>query len=459
MKKMIKRYRVLFYAVLFGVLGQACSDKTQEVFDLSASERAEEHRAACENTLTANTNGWIVDYYPEAETYGGYTFIMKFNTDGTVEMTPEDAYFGTADTATYRVHTGQSTVLTFDTYSQFHLLSDAEVTEEINGTTYYVNYGRGYEGDFELACIEISDTLLVFEGVKRGYRITMRPLTDGNIDSYLAAQNEIHTLLDSVGGEGFFLKSGSDSLEVTHDNFHFFQVYSVSGSDYVGDASPFVVTNTGLRMYHSVGVNGNEASEFTWNEMTQRFESAEGLELIPGGTARGGFTNPAEYKIYNVDLSNAGSSFLSAIDELEASMKALVANPANFGGLTRIRYIMNGYPTAQAYYGGSHRIDIYSSVDFEEEQNLYLIGTTPKSLYETAFNYAISFSDGEGGTAGYTLFHSLVNEWMTSEMYGTHVFTVEEKTRWSMGQAIVSYRLTRNDDANFWFDVVQTDEL
>ncbi len=454
LKQSISFKQAFLFLSLLVFLG-SCAKDPDDIFDESAILRADAHREACYDALVSAENGWIMNYYPESENFGGYTFYMIFQDDGRVIIRSEEAYLDESDTATFKVHSGQSTVLSLDTYSVFHTLSDPEITEIVDGYELYVDYGAGYQGDFEFTCEEISDEKMVFTSLKRQTKVVFTKVASAeDADAYLTSQYALHTVLENQAEEGFFMKYGSDSIEVTYDKFHYFNTYTTNSiGEYATTATPFCVTDNGIVLYNSVSVGGVEVDTFTWDASDSLFRSAEGVELVTGGSPRAAFANPSSYKIYYVNFDKSGSAFLEAVDSLEARMKSLVDNPQYFAGVTDIRFIMNGYTAAQEYYGGSHRIDVYSEVDLETKNNLYLIGTTAKSLNELAFNYALDFGDGNGGTAGYSLFHSLINDWLYSELYGDNVYTVVEESSWSLGEEIKYFKLIRNDNPDYYISL------
>ncbi|WP_282037493.1 DUF4302 domain-containing protein [Saccharicrinis aurantiacus] len=459
---MINKY-IKFTAYLLALLGLivSCVPEAEDVFELSALQRAQEHRDACYNTLVSAENGWVVQYYPESKYYGGYTFLMKFTDKGRVIMTSEEAFQEETTNSTFRVHSGQSTVLSFDTYAAIHYLADAEaLTPKYKGQDLseieltenpFVSYGSGYQGDFEFVCDSISDDYVQFKSLKRKTRVEFTKLKNSSVEDYIKAQTLTSEILEEKAREGLFISYQGTDIELTYDVFHRFNKYGFDETGaYTASAMPFVVTTNSIKLYTPVKIGGIEVSEFFWNEDEDLFKSEEGVSLVQGKTARAEFTNPADYKAYWINMKLSSQAFLEDISNLEKELYVALENPNLFGGVKRMRLLMNAYPTAQAYFGGSHRIDVFTEVADTEKSNLYLIGTTAMSMTATSFNYGANFGDGYGGTAGYAPFHNLVSNWLYHVLYKPNVYEVEVEERWSLGERYTNIKLIRNDNPNYY---------
>lgn len=449
---MLKLYKQILSAMFILMVLGSCTPQIEDVFEDSALSRLEAYSDSCRMALIDAPYGWIVNYYPDNSTFGGYTFIMSFTDEGRVMMIAEEGLSFDSDTSTYRVHSGQSTVLSFDTYSQFHYFSDAEATFFYDDEEYYVDFGTGYGGDFEFICKSITDDAIYFEGLKRSSKTVFTKLkSQEERDVYLEQQLIVHETLEGQAEEGYFLVSGNDSLEITYNNYHYFYTHYVDDiGDYSATALPFVVNEEGLSLYEPLMMNGSEVKDFVWNGAENRFEADGGVYLSPGGTVRGDFTDPSEYKVYNVNFDKSSDKFNASVTALGDAMKDEVAEPEYFTGVTDIQLMMNGYPTAQAYYNGSHRIDVYSEYAFETLSNMFIFGTSATSMYSTKFNYGVAFSDGDGGTGGYLAFHTLVVDWFADVFIQNYEYNVDEEITWSYGQKIVSYKLSRKSDPEYY---------
>lgn len=461
--------RIMFYnyikSILFTVITiitlNSCTSEADDIFELSALERANQHQQQCFDALVGAEKGWIVNYFPEADKFGGYTFVMKFSENGRVVITPEEGFEENASESTFRVHSGQSTVLAFDTYGALHHLADpeelkpeyknTEITWEELSESPYVNYGRGYEGDFEFTCDTIAENYIAFKSLKRKTDVIFTKITDTDGGAYLAAQAEMAKIVEEKATEGLFLSYQGSEYELTYDFFHKFNIYKRDQYGfYMPEAMPFVVTDKGIKLYKAEEINNVFAIEFIWDAENEVFASVENVELVYGHTDRADFTNPASYQIYWVNMELSSQAFKNDIKVLEGEMRSALAIPGDFGGVQDIRFIMNGYPTAQAYVGGSHRIDLYSEVKGRRESNFYLIGTQAVSMTEASFNFAIDFGDGQGGKAGYAAFHGIVNDWLYNVLYKPNVYSIELEERWSYGEKYTNTKLIRNNDSNYF---------
>jgi len=76
--------------------------------------------------LTASPDGWKLTYISSDDSFGGYNFLMKFDTQGKVSMLSDLSATVTPTTSSYRTQEeGRGLVLSFIGNNQIHLLADA----------------------------------------------------------------------------------------------------------------------------------------------------------------------------------------------------------------------------------------------------------------------------------------------------------------------------------------------
>ncbi|MER8353197.1 DUF4302 domain-containing protein, partial [Acinetobacter baumannii] len=82
--------------------------------------------AEYKTVLTSAENGWLMKYYPKANTkYGGYNLLLKFGTDGNVTAMSDALGADTKATSHYKLEQSASIVLSFDAYNKvIHFFSD-----------------------------------------------------------------------------------------------------------------------------------------------------------------------------------------------------------------------------------------------------------------------------------------------------------------------------------------------
>ena len=121
--KTIKKLLLLTIVLSFTV---SCSeDDTENLFSQAPAERIEARNNMLLEALTAAPNGFKALYFSKNNEFGGFTFYMRFNADGTVDMTSDvDAETAIA-TSTYDVRFGTTNELVFTTRNHIQKLSDA----------------------------------------------------------------------------------------------------------------------------------------------------------------------------------------------------------------------------------------------------------------------------------------------------------------------------------------------
>src|SRR3712207_2890266 len=114
----MKNNKILMLLLLVGttILLQSCLKNEEDLFGQPSSNRMDAYLDKAKNVLTGAPNGWAFEYYPNVkQAYGGFTYTLKFNTDGTVEARKEGV--AAAEKSGFSIKTDAGPVLSFDTYS------------------------------------------------------------------------------------------------------------------------------------------------------------------------------------------------------------------------------------------------------------------------------------------------------------------------------------------------------
>lgn len=105
----------------------SCSDDSVDnVFDQAPANRLEQANSELLEALLAQTNGFKGVYFTKNDEFGGFTFFMKFNADGTVSMTSDFDADTEIQSSTYEVRTGTASELVFTTHNHIQKVSDPD---------------------------------------------------------------------------------------------------------------------------------------------------------------------------------------------------------------------------------------------------------------------------------------------------------------------------------------------
>ena len=117
--------------------------------------------------LTASPEGWKLTYISSDDSFGGYHFLMKFDTQGKVSMLSDLSATATPTTSSYTTQEeGKGLVLSFIGNNQIHLLANAlqgAIGNAHTGKVYQFLY-TGKEGNnLKFQNLLLSGMQLVFE--------------------------------------------------------------------------------------------------------------------------------------------------------------------------------------------------------------------------------------------------------------------------------------------------------
>ncbi len=252
---MKKIYNILF--VLFSLMAfAACTSEVDDAFDKTSAQRINEAITEYKNVLISAQNGWLMKYFPKANTtYGGYSVFVKFAADGNATVTSDILGSDKVSTSHFKLEQSAGVVLSFDEYNEvMHYFSDPK-----NPDGYGTN-GKGMEGDFEFRIVSVSAEKVVLTGKKHGVTIVMTPVAADA--SYKDMIDQMLSLEDEMYFPSYECKAGDATYSVSVSN----RVLEFSREDVDEDpiTAPYVVTTDGIEFYEPIVLSGDTVKEFKY---------------------------------------------------------------------------------------------------------------------------------------------------------------------------------------------------
>lgn len=252
---MKKIYNLLF--LLLSVMAwSSCTSDVDEVFDKSSAQRMNEAMSEYKNILTSAENGWLMKYYPKANTtYGGYSVLVKFGTDGNATVVSDALGSDQVSSGHFKLEQSAGVVLSFDEYNDvMHFFSDPKNPYGL-GTN-----GKGMEGDFEFRILSASAEKITMSGKKHGATIVMTPVAAGV--SYTDVIDQMNDLEDEMYFPSYNCVAGEASYSVSKSN----RVLEFAREDVAEDpiTAPYIVTTEGLEFYEPIVLNGDTVKGFKY---------------------------------------------------------------------------------------------------------------------------------------------------------------------------------------------------
>lgn len=272
---MKKIYYLLYWATV--ALLSACTNEEDALFDTSSALRADATIAADTKILTDATNGWIMEYFPEAQqSYGGYNLLLKFGTDGKVTVASE--LYDNSDMATslYSVKQSAGIVLSFDTYNEiFHFFSDPSAPAGIG------DKGKGLEGDYDFLILEATAEKVTLKGKKTGGIANLTPIKENWQEYILALQNAEEAM--SFSKMQLEINEQVIPVSVSFKPKRTMTFKYSEGGNSISVVASYIQTLTGYKFYEPVEVDRITLSGFTFNAETEVFTANDNsnIKLIP----------------------------------------------------------------------------------------------------------------------------------------------------------------------------------
>ena len=280
--------KIIIAYSLAALLLTACEPYTESLFEKPAAERIAESLQTYRELLTAQTSGWLVEYYPEkTQRYGGFNLFFHFENDQVTirsEIDPADSA-----TSSWSTGTDMGPTINFNTFNKVlhHNFSDPAVP--LGG-----GYGLNREGDYEFVVMSGSETEFILMGKKTKNTIRMKPFP-ANIswEEYCQALDQMKqnviapaykmtvggreiSIVKRVGANAFTLK--------TNDKTVF---------------APFIVTLNGIKFYEPVTISGETLHIFNYHAGGDKIISDKGNAEISFVV-----TSLSNYFIDNIGLSD-----------------------------------------------------------------------------------------------------------------------------------------------------------
>ena len=252
---MKKIYNILF--TLIAILSfTSCSNDIDEVFDKPSAERVNDAIAEYKTVLTSAENGWLMKYYPKANTkYGGYNLLLKFGTDGNVTAMSDALGADTKATSHYKLEQSASIVLSFDEYNKvIHFFSDPANPDGIGDN------GKGMEGDLEFRVLTATADSVVMLGKKRGTKIVMTPMAKD------ADWAETISHIDDLEQEMQFPRYTCEVNDVKYVATSSYRTITFTSSNAEDGSTtiPYIVTDKGIEFYKPITLNGVTIKGFNY---------------------------------------------------------------------------------------------------------------------------------------------------------------------------------------------------
>lgn len=331
----------IYLAALAALALTACSNDNNDIFDQSAAERLEQYKKDYANILTEDGGLWMMEYFSNPEE-PGYVFTVKFDMDGSVNITANHKWIGNSfkeETSLWRMIADNGPVLSFSSYnSLFHIFSDpANITgseapkkDDDKGSD-IDETGYGHEGDYEFQVMEVSNDhkTMRLMGKKYLYMMYLRKLDkDTDVRQFMDDYKTIESgLFSKEISTMVFTDSNGERYVATGASTGVLSLYPEKG-DAVDQKRTcnFVITPTGIRFREPVNLENSVGETKTIEEFL--FTGNYSLALAGDENAIFNAGTPKEY-IYNntrtwkVDLKAFDGSVKDAYDAFVNQLRTL----------------------------------------------------------------------------------------------------------------------------------------
>lgn len=276
----MKLNKSLFYIlmVLPAILLQSCLKDQEDIFDTPSSIRMQEVLDNAKKVLTSSEEGWAFDYYPDRnQSYGGYAYTVKFDNEKVTvgaELKP-----GTFESSLYKLTNDNGPILSFDSYNTLmHYFATPSSAEY-----------EGKDGDFEFIIMSVTDNLITLRGKRTGNTMYMRRLTQ-TPSTYI---NAVFNISDNIIISSASGKLGASEISCAIDlGGRRMDITYMKGEEAIVVSECYIPSETGIRFYNPIELNGAILTELDYNIDTSTFSGKDsaGNEITLAGTLSEDYT-------------------------------------------------------------------------------------------------------------------------------------------------------------------------
>lgn len=335
MKKInIKKSGLLI--VLLLALFSCSNDDTTELFDTAPAERLAQRNSELLNLLTSESQGYKATYFTKNDEFGGFTFYMKFNENGTVDMTSDFNSETEIQTSSFDVRFGTTNELIFTTRNHIQKVSDPLFDGLI---------ATGYKGTSVFQYFNFEDGKIIFKDVRNRNTssLVLEPtgFTNFETESVQKAEASLaqrQNILPKPTSSVFQIlrienDGGTSNFNLNYDSLrHYAKPTLTSDSGEVSElAFGMLFTETGLILSPALEFEGQTYEEFTYDVASNSY-----ISTVNGTTATILFADWPAYispNIFNIAQLDGGAPIFLYRPSLGANSLTSVGHDAIIDGL------------------------------------------------------------------------------------------------------------------------------
>lgn len=291
MKKIYMKFGLICLMVLG--LVSCNNDDSETLFTDAPADRITQQSNELRDLLTAESNGYKGVYFPKNDEFGGFTFFMKFNTDGTVVMTSDFDTDTDLQSSSYEVRFGSTTELVFTTRNHIQKVSNPSLP----GLT-----GTGFKGTSVFQYFGNNEGVITFRDVRNSdtgrFELTPSGLSNFNTESVAKVESSLaqrKNLLPRPTSSVFQVLKITNGNKESNFNFNYdaSRLYASPRVLTEGDVIAFQEFNFGIA-FSEDGLTISPPLEFdgvTYTDFTYDAVSSSYVSTVNGGTATILFNN------------------------------------------------------------------------------------------------------------------------------------------------------------------------
>lgn len=265
----MKKYNILFILLLVSLLSACSKDDETEIFQESADQRMQDALSGyMEQMTSAGEYGWKVRYFPDTTKAGGWTFLMRFNENNTVEMIGDVSADPEIVEGVYELLSSQGPVLNFGSFLPISELvnPNSRYPEARYGSNEFIFTDENFTGDIHLISKRNRSPFVLFEATEEDWE---------TIDEHVVIEQQL------AGGENppsvyryFTVTDGSETKtsEMFYDQFLRFMTLRSQGTSVIESSSHGVAfSNDSLYLNPPVEFKGEEINRMVYLEESDSF--------------------------------------------------------------------------------------------------------------------------------------------------------------------------------------------
>lgn len=245
----------------------SCRFEDEDYFDKPAAQRIEATTQDIKETLVAQENGWVMQYFTGSEGIEGFNLFVRFENSNKVTVAGNHRFLRggnankyTENASLYEMLNEDGPVLAFNTWNDV-LTPFVDPVDPSAAPKNLVKDGEGMKGDHNFVVLSYSSDEVLLRGERHSARVRLVPCKQ-SWKEYIDATEKMKNYFATPTIANYYVTNGTDTLYFKGLRSGAFTYCERINDPLFPSTLNCVFTPDGFRMHHPNSIGGTRFTEF-----------------------------------------------------------------------------------------------------------------------------------------------------------------------------------------------------